>query len=104
MLFRSKFYAKHGGRTVIIARFIPIVRTIAPFVAGAGSMNYSTYIRNCVIGAVLWVVSLTLLGYFFGNLDIVQKNFEIVVFGIVGLSVLPILIQYVKQKMTSKTV
>ena len=100
----EKFYAKHGGRTVIMARFIPIVRTIAPFVAGAGSMNYSAYIKNCIIGAVLWVVSLTLLGYFFGNLEIVQKNFEIVVLGIVGLSVLPILIQYVKQKMTSKAV
>ncbi|MEZ0539109.1 DedA family protein [Fibrella arboris] len=98
----EKFYAKHGGRTVIIARFIPIVRTIAPFVAGAGSMNYSMYIRNCVVGAVLWVVSITLLGYFFGNLAIVQKNFEIVVFGIVGLSLLPIVVQFVKQKLTSK--
>ena len=100
----EKFYAKHGGRTVIIARFIPIVRTIAPFVAGAGSMNYSTYIKNCVIGAILWVVSITLLGYFFGNFDIVQKNFEIVVFGIVGLSILPIIVQFIKQKMTSKAV
>ncbi|WP_375448277.1 DedA family protein [uncultured Fibrella sp.] len=97
----EKFYAKHGGRTVIIARFIPIVRTIAPFVAGAGSMNYATYIKNCIIGAVLWVVSITLLGYFFGNLDIVQKNFEIVVFGIVGLSLMPILVQFIKQKLTS---
>ena len=68
----EKFYAKHGGRTVIIARFIPIVRTIAPFVAGAGSMNYGTYIRFCIIGAVLWVVSIALLGYFFGNFPIVQ--------------------------------
>jgi len=100
----EKFYAKHGGRTVIIARFIPIVRTIAPFVAGAGSMNYSTYIKNCIIGAVLWVVSITLLGYFFGNLEIVQKNFEIVVFGIVGLSIMPIIVQFVKQKLTSKAV
>ncbi|ARK11500.1 DedA family protein [Fibrivirga algicola] len=100
----EKFYAKHGGRTVIIARFIPIVRTIAPFVAGAGSMNYSTYIKNCIIGAVLWVVSITLLGYFFGNLEIVQKNFEIVVFGIVGLSLMPIIVQFVKQKLTSKAV
>ncbi|MBO0952476.1 DedA family protein [Fibrella forsythiae] len=100
----EKFYAKHGGRTVIIARFIPIVRTIAPFVAGAGSMNYATYIKNCIIGAVLWVVSITLLGYFFGNLEIVQKNFEIVVFGIVGLSLLPIVVQFVKQKLTSKAV
>lgn len=100
----EKFYAKHGGRTVIIARFIPIVRTIAPFVAGAGSMNYSTYIKNCIIGAILWVVSITLLGYFFGNLEIVQRNFEIVVFGIVGLSLMPILVQFLKQKLTSKAV
>ncbi len=94
----EKFYAKHGGRTVIIARFIPIVRTIAPFVAGAGSMNYSTYIQNCIAGAVLWVVSITLLGYFFGNIPFVQKNFELVVFGIVGLSLMPILAQVIKKR------
>ncbi|GAB3567912.1 DedA family protein [Spirosoma luteolum] len=95
----EKFYAKHGGRTVIIARFIPIVRTIAPFVAGAGSMLYSTYIRNCILGAVLWVTSITLVGYFFGNLEFVKKNFEFVVFGIVGLSLLPILFEFVKKRM-----
>ncbi len=95
----EKFYAKHGGRTVILARFIPIVRTIAPFVAGAGSMNYGTYIRFCIIGAVLWVFSITLIGYFFGNFPIVQRNFELVVFGIVGLSVLPVLVQVVKKRL-----
>ena len=95
----EKFYEKYGGRTVSIARFIPIVRTIAPFVAGAGSMNYGTYIRFCVIGAVLWVVSISMLGYFFGNFPIVQKNFELVVFGIVGLSVLPILYGVVRKRM-----
>ena len=95
----EKFYEKYGGRTVIIARFIPIVRTIAPFVAGAGSMNYGTYIRFCVIGAVLWVVSISMLGYFFGNFPIVQKNFELVVFGIVGLSELPILYGVVRKRM-----
>ena len=95
----EKFYAKHGGRTVIIARFIPIVRTIAPFVAGAGSMLYSTYIRNCILGAVLWVTSITLVGYFFGNLEFVKKNFEFVVFGIVGPSLLPILFEFVKKRM-----
>ncbi len=94
----EKFYAKHGGRTVIIARFIPIVRTIAPFVAGAGSMLYSTYIRNCIMGAILWVTSITLIGYFFGNLPFVQKNFEFVVFGIVGLSLLPIVFEFVKKR------
>lgn len=93
----EKFYEKYGGRTVIIARFIPIVRTIAPFVAGAGSMRYGTYIQFCILGAILWVVSISLLGYFFGNFPIVQKNFELVVFGIVGLSVLPIIIGYFRK-------
>ena len=98
----EQFYAKYGGRTVIIARFIPIVRTIAPFVAGAGSMNYSTYIRFCIIGAVLWVFSITLLGYFFGNFPVVQKNFELVVFGIVGLSVLPIIYGAIRKRLEPK--
>lgn len=100
----EKFYAKHGGKTVIMARFIPIVRTIAPFVAGAGSMNYGTYIRNCIAGAILWVVSITLLGYFAGNIPIVQKNFEIVVFAIIGLSILPVIVQVIKKQLTRPTV
>lgn len=100
----EKFYQKYGGRTVIIARFIPIVRTIAPFVAGAGSMLYGRYIQFCVIGAVVWVTSITMLGYFFGNLEFVQKNFELVVFGIIGLSVLPIVWQAVKGKFFKKSV
>ncbi|WP_018622531.1 DedA family protein [Spirosoma luteum] len=94
----EKFYEKYGGRTVIIARFIPIIRTIAPFVAGAGSMQYGTYIKFCIIGAILWVTSISLLGYFFGNFPMVQKNFELVVFGIVGLSVLPIVYQFFKKR------
>jgi len=93
------FYEKHGGSTVIMARFIPIVRTVAPFVAGAGSMNYSKYIGYCVLGAILWVPSLTLLGYFFGNMDIVKKNFELVIFGIIGFSILPMIYQFLKSKM-----
>ncbi|MCU0340782.1 MAG: DedA family protein [Spirosomaceae bacterium] len=98
----EEFYTKHGGKTVIMARFIPIVRTIAPFVAGAGSMNYSRYIVFCVIGAFLWVPSLTMLGYFFGNMPIVKKNFELVIFGIIGLSVLPMVWQFVKAKFLTK--
>jgi len=94
----EKFYEKYGGRTVIIARFIPIVRTIAPFVAGAGSMSYSTYIKFCILGAILWVTSISLLGYFFGNFPIVQKNFELVVFGIVGLSIVPIILEFFKKR------
>ena len=97
------FYEKHGGKTVIMARFIPIVRTIAPFVAGAGSMTYSRYILFCVVGALLWVPTLTMLGFFFGNLPIVKKNFELVIFGIIGLSVLPMVWQFVKVRfMTPK--
>nr|WP_295927288.1 DedA family protein [uncultured Dyadobacter sp.] len=92
------FYEKHGGSTVIMARFIPIVRTVAPFVAGAGSMNYSKYIIYCVLGALLWVPSLTLLGYFFGNMEIVKKNFELVIFGIIGISILPMIFQYLKSR------
>ncbi len=102
LLQTEEFYAKHGGKTVIMARFIPIVRTIAPFVAGAGSMTYGKYITFCVVGALLWVPSLTMLGYFFGNLDVVKKNFELVIFGIIGLSILPVLWQFVKPKLASK--
>lgn len=98
----EEFYAKHGGRTVILARFVPIVRTIAPFVAGAGSMQYTKYITYCILGAILWVTSITLLGYQFGQLEIVKKNFELVVLGIVGLSVLPMVWQIVKVKWLKK--
>ncbi|GGM76216.1 membrane protein [Dyadobacter beijingensis] len=92
------FYEKHGGSTVIMARFIPIVRTVAPFVAGAGSMNYSKYIVFCIVGALLWVPTLTLLGYFFGNMEIVKKNFELVIFGIIGISILPMIFSYLKSR------
>lgn len=92
------FYDKHGGKSVILARFVPIIRTIAPFVAGAGSMKYSKYILFCVIGAVLWVTSLTLAGYFLGANEWVKHNFEKVVLGIVLLSVLPIVWHSVKAR------
>ena len=91
-------YEKHGGSTVIMARFIPIVLTVAPFVAGAGSMNYSRYIIFCIVGALLWVPTLTLLGYFFGNMEIVKKNFELVIFGIIGISILPMIFSYLKSR------
>ncbi|MEA5137890.1 VTT domain-containing protein [Arcicella rigui] len=96
----EEFYAKHGGQTVIMARFVPIVRTVAPFVAGAGSMKYSTYITFCILGAVLWVSAITLLGYFLGNNEWVKHNFEKVVLGIVGVSVLPMIIAFVKSKLS----
>lgn len=94
------FFEKNGGKAVIMARFVPIVRTIAPFVAGAGSMKYRNYIINCVLGAVLWVGGITLIGYFLGQFDIVKNNFEKVVLGIVLLSILPIFIKIFKSKFT----
>jgi membrane-associated protein len=95
----EEFYAKHGGQTVIMARFVPIVRTVAPFVAGAGSMRYSTYITFCILGAVLWVSTITLLGYFLGNNEWVRHNFEKVVLGIIAVSVLPMIFAFVKSKL-----
>ena len=94
------FYEKHGSKTIIIARFVPIVRTFAPFVAGIGQMNYSKFLQFNVIGGVTWVVSLTLLGFFFGNLSFVQENFETVIFGIIFLSILPMIVAYIKAKLT----
>jgi membrane-associated protein len=96
------FYAKHGGKTVIMARFVPIVRTIAPFVAGASNMNYRRYIMFCIGGALLWVTSLSLLGYLFGNLEIVKNNFEIVILSIIAISVLPIIIGFLRAKLSKK--
>jgi len=96
------FYEKHGSKTIIIARFVPIVRTFAPFVAGIGNMSYQKFLRFNVIGGVAWVSGLTLLGYFFGNMSFVQKNFEVVIFGIVGLSLLPMVVEILKAKLKSK--
>ncbi len=96
------FYAKHGGKTVIMARFVPIVRTIAPFVAGAGSMSYPRYIIFCITGAILWVAGVTIIGYEFGNLEIIKKNFELVILGIIFLSVVPIIWQMIKGKTSAK--
>jgi membrane-associated protein len=92
------FFEKNGGKAVIMARFVPIVRTIAPFVAGAGSMKYRNYIINCILGALLWVAGITLMGYFLGQFEIVKNNFEKVVLGIVLLSILPIFIKIFKSK------
>lgn len=95
----QEFYEKYGGRTLVIARFVPIVRTFAPFVAGVGNMTYRRFIGYCLFGGITWVTLLTLAGYFFGSLPIVKNNFEIVVFGIIGISVLPIAVEFLRARM-----
>jgi membrane-associated protein len=98
----EEFYATYGSKMVILARFIPIVRTVAPFVAGAGRMSYSVYLVYGFLGACLWVFSITLAGYYLGDNEWVKSNFEKVVLGIVGVSVLPILIGVLKQSFSKK--
>ena len=98
----EKYFEKYGTKTVILARYIPIVRTIAPFIAGAGEMKYKTYLIYCFICACLWVCSITLLGYFLGNIPWIKTNFEKVVLGIVLISVLPIIIKVFQAKFSKK--
>jgi membrane-associated protein len=97
------FYEKHGGKAVIMARFVPIIRTIAPFVAGAGSMKYPKYIIFCIIGATLWVTSITLTGYFLGTNEWVKHNFEKIVLGIVFVSFMPMVWHFARVKLQKQT-
>ena len=99
----QRFYDKHGGKTIILARFVPIVRTFAPFVAGVGTMNYGRFFAYNVIGGFLWVGIFLSLGYFFGNIPFVQENFELVIFGIILVSVVPMVIEYVRSKARKET-
>lgn len=94
----SEFFVRYGGKTIILARFVPIVRTFAPFVAGSGSMEYSRFMFFNVIGAILWVVLILPAGWFFGSIPAVKEHFELVVIGIVGISVLPIAIEFLRSK------
>ncbi|PJA07584.1 MAG: hypothetical protein COX70_06225, partial [Flavobacteriales bacterium CG_4_10_14_0_2_um_filter_32_8] len=98
----EQYFEKYGSRTVVIARFIPIVRTVTPFVAGVGEMKYFVFLSYSIIGACLWISGLTLLGYFFGNLEIIKNNFEIVVLVIIGISILPMIYQLVKSKVVKR--
>ncbi|RJQ35768.1 DedA family protein [Candidatus Microgenomates bacterium] len=98
-----EFYEKHGGKTIILARFLPIIRTFAPFVAGVGKMNYNTFIFYNVIGSFIWVTSLMFAGYFFGGLSFIKENFEYAVIGIIILSLLPMILEYARHKRGPKT-
>src|SRR5262249_7892960 len=93
-----QFYERHGGKTIVLARFIPIVRTYVPFVAGIGAMPYARYIGWCVVGALAWVVSLCLVGYFFGNIPVVKKNLTVVILLIVLASVSPGLVAWLRAR------
>jgi membrane-associated protein len=97
-----EFYEKYGGKTIIIARFIPIIRTFAPFVAGIGAMSYARFLSYNVIGGVLWVSVCLFAGYFFGNLTFVQKNFSLVILAIIVISMLPALVEYLRHRAETK--
>jgi membrane-associated protein len=97
-----QFYERYGGKTVILARFVPIVRTFAPFVAGIGAMSYAKFIIYNIVGAILWVSSMTYLGYLFGNIPIVKKNFTLVALGIVFVSILPAVYEFAREWMAKR--
>ena len=97
------FYEKYGGKTIVIARFVPIIRTFAPFVAGIGAMTYSKFFAYNVLGGLVWVVGLVMAGYYFGNLPFVRDHFSIVIFAIIGISLLPALIEIVRHRLQTRS-
>ena len=94
----QKFFHKHGGKTIILARFMPFIRTFAPFVAGVSRMDYKRFFLYNVIGGVLWVSIATFAGYFFGNMEFVKKNFSLVIFGVIIISLVPIIVEILRKK------
>ena len=96
------FYERHGGKTLVIARYLPLVRTFAPFVAGIGRMQYSRFLSFSVTGAILWVVSLVGAGYFLGNLPFVRQNLSAIIVGIILVSLLPVVVEAVKHRLRSR--
>ncbi len=97
-----EFYEKYGTKTIVLARFVPIVRTIAPFVAGVAKMRYRDFGLYNIIGGIFWILSMTMAGYAFGNLEFIRKNFSLVVVGIVFLSVLPMVFEYIRHRRGAK--
>jgi membrane-associated protein len=102
LLKAQHFYEKHGGKTIILARFIPIIRTFAPFVAGIGKMSYARFAAYNVIGAIAWVVICLAAGFWFGNLPFVKKNFELVILAIILISLVPVIIEFWKARKAAK--
>lgn len=98
----QSFYRKYGGKTIIIARFIPIVRTFAPFVAGIGRMNYTRFLGFNVIGGTVWVALFSFAGFFFGNIPLVKNNFSMAILVIIFLSILPAVIEYIRHRLRKK--
>lgn len=98
----KKFFAEHGGKTIIIARFLPFARTFAPFVAGVAHMHYPRYVVLDVMGGMLWIGSLCMAGYWFGNLPLIKNNLSLVIFSIIGITLLPVVAGYVKQRLGNK--
>ncbi len=102
-LIKAKhFYEKYGGRAIIYARFVPFARTFAPIVAGIGQMDYGKFVTYNILGGILWVASMTLLGYFFGNIPFIKKNFEYVIIGVILLSVMPVVFGYLSHRKEQK--
>ncbi|HSA84007.1 MAG TPA: DedA family protein [Patescibacteria group bacterium] len=99
-----EFYAKYGKKTIILARFVPIVRTFAPFVAGVGKMPYKTFVTFSILGSFIWITSLTFAGYFFGGMQFIKDHFEVAVIGVIFVSLLPMIIEYIKAKRDAQAV
>ena len=97
----QEYFDRHGSKTIVLARFVPIVRTFAPFVAGIGRMNYRVFVTFNVLGGLLWAVGVTVLGYVLGEIDWIEENFEIAILGVVALSVLPIAIEIIRSRRAS---
>ena len=99
----EEYFARYGGLTIVIARFVPFIRTFAPFLAGVGKMSYRWFLMYNVLGAVLWISGFVLAGYFFGSLPVVQENFSLIVYAIIGLSLFAVAIHYCRHGQVTQT-